>query len=318
MMGLSLIISLITNFSGVFPDGVLTASVRSNLTILLLAFMMTLSLSRIPTKDLSPKGNCRSLFRAVLLGLIIASIIPIIGYLLLESNPEYSKYAAGWVFIAATPFAASVAPLSFILRGDMEHALRATIYIYIISLAWIPFVVYMLLGEVVDMKNVIITVIEIIGIPLILSRFLTRFKIDKVIMGIVLNCIIFVLVWMSVSSTNFSGLAVSVFLVFVVIAVMRTFVLGNAVEIVERKMGVSWSQRVSDILIGSYKNKGIAIAMCVAIMGPNTPFAMVAITASIIVEVCWVIFMDSVLFNRKRMERELARDKNLKIKESWE
>ena len=33
---------------------------------------------------------------------------------------------------------------------------------------------------------------------------------------------------------------------------------------------------------------------------------MVAIATSIIVEITWVAFMDSVLFSRKRMERELA------------
>ena len=40
------------------------------------------------------------------------------------------------------------------------------------------------------------------------------------------------------------------------------------------------------------------------IMG--APVAMVAIATSIVVEVLWVAFMDSVLFGRRRMERELA------------
>ena len=60
--------------------------------------------------------------------------------------------------------------------------------------------------------------------------------------------------------------------------------------------------------MASYKNKGIAIAMCAATLGPMASLAMVAIATSIVVEICWVIFMDSVLFNRRRMERELARD----------
>ena len=58
----------------------------------------------------------------------------------------------------------------------------------------------------------------------------------------------------------------------------------------------------------SYKNKGIAIATCMAVLGPTglAPVAMVAIATSIVVEVLWVAFMDSVLFGRKRMEKELA------------
>ncbi len=156
MMSLALILALFTNFAGVFPTE-LNSGIRSQLTILLLAVMLTISLSRIPTKNLSPKGNGKSIVKAIILGIFVASAIPIVGYLVLQ-HTSYSQYAVGWVFIAATPFAASVAPLSFILRGDMEHACRSTIYVYIASLLWIPFIIYVLLGTVVDMTNVAITV----------------------------------------------------------------------------------------------------------------------------------------------------------------
>lgn len=305
MMSLALIISLVTNFAGWFPTDVLNSTMRSNITILLLAIMMTISLSRIPTQNLKPD---KAIIRALFLGLLVASAIPIVGYLLLK-NGQYSNYAVGWVFIAATPFAASVAPLSFILRGDMEHACRSTIYVYITALVWIPLVIYLLIGEYVNMENVILTVIEIIGVPLVLSRLLTKVQIPKDVMAITLNCIIGFLVWLSVSSTNFKGLGISIFIIFAIIAICRTFVLGNAVEYVEKKNGLHWNQRVTDILMTSYKNKGIAIALCVSVLsGPMIGYAMVAITVSIVVEICWVIFMDSVLFSRKRMRRELKQE----------
>ena len=56
------------------------------------------------------------------------------------------------------------------------------------------------------------------------------------------------------------------------------------------------------------KNLCLGGIMCAATLGPAASLAMVAIATSIVVEICWVIFMDSVLFNRKRMERELARE----------
>ena len=306
MMSFALVVSLITNFTGIFPSGVLTSSVNSNLTILLLAVMMTISLSRIPSRNLSPAKNPRSLVRGLLLGLIISSVIPMVGYLIL-SRTEYADYAAGLVFIAATPFAASVAPLSLILRGDMEHAVRSTIYVYIATLLWIPLVVYVLLGEKVNMADLIITVIEVIGIPLVVSRLLTKVKIDKIKMAVLLNSIISFLVWLSVSSTSFNC-GIWVMLAFLVIAGLRTFGLGNAVELSEKRAGIGWSQRVTDILMVSYKNKGIAIALCVATMGPLVPYAMVAIASSIVLETSWVIYMDSVLFSRRRMRRELEKE----------
>lgn len=306
MMMMALVVALITNFAGAFPGEVLDADARSNLTVLFLAIMLTVSLSRVPFKNLNPVTNWRSVLRAVFLGMVISSLIPLIGYYLLKDT-EFGAQAMGLIFIAATPFAASVVPLSYVLNGDMEHAARGTILVYVLSLAWIPFIVWLTLGEIVDMKSVFITVIEIIGIPLVLSRLLTRFKFDKDMMAIFLNCCIFILVWLSVGSTNFAG-DVWIFVAFLIIAALRSFFLGNVLEVVEKKAGIHWSQRVTDILMTSYKNKGIAIATCMAVLGPTglAPLAMVAIATSIIVEISWVAFMDSVLFSRKRMERELS------------
>jgi len=301
MMMAAMAVALITNFGGFFPGDVLNAGLRSNLTILTLVIMLTLSMSRIPMENLNPLKFGRSIGRAVLLGMVIASIIPLVGYFLLKDT-EFSKQAAGLVFIAATPFAGSVLPLSIILRGDPEHAARGTIVVYILSLIWIPFIVWLALGDSVDMQFLVITVIELIGIPLVLSRLLTKLKIDKDVLAIFLNCCIFFMVWLSVGSTPFAGNALWIFAVFILIAVLRSFGLGICVEMVEKRHGIHWGQRVTDILMASYKNKGVAIALCVAVY----PAGMVAIATSILIEITWVAFMDSVLFSKKRMERELA------------
>jgi len=318
MMGLALVLSLITNFAGWFPAQVLTSDIRSNLTIFLLAAMMTVTLSRIPFRNLSPTHNPKSVARALLLGLLIASAIPLIAFLILKNIPTYAKYADGLVFIAAAPFAASVGPLSLILRGDLEHALRSTIIVYVVALAWIPLVIWATLGTVVDMTKVIITVVEIIAVPLVLSRLLTKVKINKNAMAVGLNCTIGFLVWLSVSATNFPR-DLTILAVFMLIAFLRDFGLGSATEALEKHAGISWSQRVTDILMVSYKNKGIAIALCVSVLsGPAIGNAMVAIAASIVIEVIWVAFMDSALFSKSRMQRELNSDAKAGITESWE
>ena len=301
MMMAAMVVALITNFGGFFPGDVLKHDVRSNLTILTLVVMLTLSMSRIPAKNLNPMKYGKSILRAVFLGMIVASIIPIVGYFLLKDT-EYANQAAGLVFIAATPFAGSVLPLSIILRGDAEHAARGTIVVYILSLIWIPFIVWLALGDSVDMQFLVITVLELIGVPLILSRLLTKVEIKKEVLAVFLNCCIFFMVWLSVGATNFTGNAWWLFLVFIIIAALRSFGLGTAVEAIEKRAGIQWGQRVTDILMTSYKNKGVAIALCVAVY----PAGMVAIATSILIEITWVAFMDSVLFSKKRMEKELA------------
>ncbi len=295
---------MVTNFTGLFPSDILTPQIRADVTVLVLAMMMTISLSRVPMRNLDPVRNRRSVLRAVILGMLVSSFIPLAGYFLL-SGTVYSDYAAGLVFLAATPFAASVVPLSFILRGDLPHAARGTIVVYILSLAWIPFIILISIGQYVEMDTVVRTVFQIIAVPLVLSRLFTKLRVSREAMSAFMNICIFLLVWLSVSSTAFPN-EWAPLLIFIIIAAMRTFLLGNAVELAERRLGIGWSQRVTDILMTSYKNKGIAIAMCVATMGPLVPLAMVAIAAAIVVEITWVAYMDTVLFTKKRMQAELA------------
>jgi BASS family bile acid:Na+ symporter len=301
MLSFALVAAFLTNLAGIFPASVLTPPVRSNLTLFLLAGMMTLSFSRIPVRDLNlnPFRESRSLIRGLLMGLVIPAIIPVAGYLVLKRT-DYGDYAAGLVFIAATPFAASVVPLSLILRGDMVYAARATIFTYIAALIWIPCVAYGLLGTLVDMRALVAAVLAVIALPLVVSRCFVNVAIDRAKLAVVLNGVIFILVWLSVSAADFRSVAPVILLAVMLVIVLRTFALGLAVDVVERKLGISRAQRVSDILIASYKNKGVAIALCVSAMGPLVPKAMAAIAASIVVEVCWVIYMDSVLFSEKK------------------
>lgn len=322
MMGIAVVLSLLTNefITGWYPDFLAQDSgLRGNITVFLLACMLTVTLSRIPYKDLNPVKHSKSVLRAIILGLVVASTIPLIAYFILSNIEGYKDYAVGLVFLAATPFAGSVGPLSLILRGDLEHALRSTIIVYIVSLLWIPFIVWVTLGKSVDMMTVIITVIELIGVPLVVSRLITWVKIDKTVMAVVLNCIIAFLVWLSVGSTNFGKAGIVILVVFMIVAALRDIGLGLGTEAVEKKMGIPWSQRVTDILMISYKNKGIALALCASVLvGPAIGSAMVAIAASIIVEVMWVAFMDSVLFSKKRMEKELKLDSEAGHHQVWE
>jgi bile acid:Na+ symporter, BASS family len=312
VMGTTLIISLITNISGYFPYEIFTSSLRKNITLVLIIIMITVSLSRIPYKNLDPIKNSKSLMRALILGLMAASIIPLLAYLVLKDLPDFKDYAPGLIFIAAAPFAVSIPPLSYILRGDLVHALRSTIFVYVFALLWIPLIIWITIGELVDMKNVLITIAEVIGLPLVLSRLLTKVEISKEVMSITLNLILALFVWLSVSTAIFPS-TTYVLVVFLLVAAIRTFVFSNGVNAIERKLKVPWPQRVTDVLMVSYKNNGIAIALCVATLGTQAPYAVTVIATSIVIEICWVTFMDSVTFSKRRMEREMAIDKEREI-----
>ena len=173
MMSMALIVALALGLSGYFPE--IAPEIRSNVTILILAIMMPVSLSRIPFKGLNPAENPKSVLRAILLSMVIASAIPLIASLFFTDE----AFKVGLVFIGLTPFAASVVPLSYILRGDMKHAARGTIAVYLLSIIYIPFMVWLMLDKIIDVTGVIIAVVEVVIIPLFLSRLLVKVEIDK-------------------------------------------------------------------------------------------------------------------------------------------
>lgn len=306
MMSLALIVALALGLGGYFPD--IAVEDRSNATILILAVMMTVSLSRIPYKGLNPADNPKSVLRAALLSMAVASSIPLAASLFFQDE----AFKVGLVFIGLTPFAASVVPLSYILRGDMKHAARGTIVVYALSIVYIPAMVWLMLDRSISPVGVAIAVLQVVIVPLFVSRLLVKVEIKKEHVAIFLNSCIFVLVFLSVgASANMFRSEVWLLFTFMGIAALRTFGLGLGLEFFERRAGIPWEQRVTDVLMTSYKNKGVAIALVTAVAAAaalSPAKALFPVTASIVIEICWVIFMDAFLFSPERMKRELERE----------
>ncbi len=291
MMLLALILALIIGFP--YRD------LGSKIPLIVLAVMMTVSLSRISFSNLNPIKHKKSVLRALVLGTVVASFVPLAASFFI-SDPLYK---AGLVFIAAAPFAASVVPLSFIMKGDVEHAARGTIIVYLLSIIYIPIIVKLFAGETVNVWDVFEYVVILVLIPMILSRPVSKVKISTSTMQIFVNICVAILIFVSVGSNkNIFEKETDLLLIFMGIAVLRTFVLGLGLEYLEKRSGIPWAQRVPDVLMASYKNKGVAIALTMGLLPPAAAFP---ITASIIIEVCWVICMDRFLFTSKRREREI-------------
>ena len=291
IMVLALILALIIGFP--YRD------MGSKIPLIVLAVMMTVSLSRISFSNLNPIKHKTSVLRALILGTLVASFIPLAASLFIDDP----LYKAGLVFIGAAPFAASVVPLSFIMKGDVEHAARGTIIVYLLSIIYIPVIVKLFAGETVSILDVVGYVVILVLIPIILSRPVSRDKISTSSMQIFVNLCVAILIFVSVGSNkNTFESETSLLLIFMGIAVLRTFVLGLGLEYLEKKCGIAWEQRVPDVLMASYKNKGVAIALTMGLLPPAAAFP---ITASIIIEVCWVICMDRFLFTSKRREKEI-------------
>ena len=215
MMLLALILALIIGFP--YRD------LGSKIPLVVLAVMMTISLSRISFSNLNPIKHKKSVLRALVLGTVVASFVPLAASFFIDDP----LYKAGLVFIAAAPFAASVVPLSFIMKGDVEHAARGTIIVYLLSIIYIPVIVKLFAGETVNVWDVFEYVVILVLIPMILSRPVSKVKISTSAMQIFVNICVAILIFVSVGSNkNIFEKETDLLLIFMGIAVLRTFVLG--------------------------------------------------------------------------------------------
>jgi len=80
---------------------------------------------------------------------------------------------AGFIIVIAVPPAVAVIPFTMLLKGDSPFSLVATIGCYLGALVLMPLIAVGFLGsEFVDQSKLIWIMIELILIPLVLSRFL--------------------------------------------------------------------------------------------------------------------------------------------------
>lgn len=201
--------------------------------------------------------------------------------------PEPELYA-GFALVAAAPPAVGGLGFSLTLRGDVTLSLIGTIGAHVAALAITPLLTLALVGPgLVRPQQLFILLVELIAIPLLLSRVLRNRRLlphvrhwrDPVInwsYGLVIFTVV------GVNRSFFfaqPGLVARVTLV----AAAITFGLGALVEVGLRRLGVPRPVRVSLVLLCTLKNSGFAAAAALTLISrlASLPGAVVSVLNSL-------------------------------------
>jgi BASS family bile acid:Na+ symporter len=202
---------------------------------------------------------------------------------------------AGFVIMAAVPPAVAVIPFTVLLDGDGTFSLIATIGCYLGALIITPLITLGFLGTgFVDRVKLITIMVELILVPLILSRILLRSGMARRIepvKGAITNWSFFLVTYTIVGLNQAAFLNQPLSLLRVaVIALATTFFLGFVITGMGGILGLDSRRITSLVLLGTQKNTGLAAGLALALFGDKTALPATVSTIFSLVYFIWLSF----------------------------
>lgn len=284
MMVLAFVTAMVT---GGFPGGI--SLTNSNIAMLTLIVMMSLSLTSLRLRGLKLKDHAIPIRNAFLLSFVLSTGTTIAMSFLFQGDMR-----DGWIIMAAVPSAVSIVPFTYLLKGDLDSTLVSSASLYFIALAVTPFITLVFLGTAVDIMTLLGYVGYLILLPMVISRILRQVDIRPVQKGAMINVAFFVLIVAIVGPNRqvFFGEPL-VLAGLILVAFVRIFGIGLFWNWCLERKGVPRARRVPEVLFASYKNTGMAATMAIALIGPA---AAVPATVCTLVDIVWLIFLSRSIF----------------------
>jgi len=252
----------------------------------ILAIAMTLSMSTISNRDLaSLRNKPRPIAVSFLLNYTIMS-----GTLLLigKWGVDDPVLWGGVVILAAMPPATSVMPFTYLLGGDATFALTGTGGLYLLSLVLAPGITLSILGQhVVETSRLLLVLVQLIVVPLLLSRALISTGLDQHIAKWrtqALNWCYFVVIFVIIGlNREFFFQAPLTLGSIVAMAAVATFGLGTLVNLFSKKLNIDPTRRISWVVMSTRKNHTLASVIAIGLLGEKAalPSAILAIFSAL-------------------------------------
>lgn len=274
MVGAGLVVGFAT---GGFPAAV-SGLVQQTALIVAMAF----SLTEISFRGISPGAEIRglALSAAMTYGVLGALLI---GFGLLTQDVQVR---AGWILMASVPPAVAVVPITSLLRGNVRRALISDAVLYFAGLAAIPGLSLLLLGQTVPVGTLALQTLLLIGVPVVLSRPLRRWRPVEDARPVAVCVSFFFLVLAIAGSTRATllsqpGLAAGL----AALAFVRTVVLGLLLLALVRLLRVARETQVAALTFAGFKNLGLTVVLAFTVFGP---LASLPAIASLVFETAWM------------------------------
>ena len=269
------------------------ASWTSPLIIPLLIVVMTLSTMNITSREFASGKNFAYAagMSLVLNYLVIGGIILLLAWWLIGEEILW----AGFVVLAAVPPAVGVVPFSYLLGGNTLFSINGLIATYLSTLLILPVTMTLFLGTgFYDPLQVIVLVVELVILPVVISRILLVFKLVERIkscQGIITNWSFFIVIFTIIGLNRdafFSDFNVLIRLI--AIGVFVSLILGIILDFSLKTLKINRETRVSMILMGTSKNYGLASGILLTLFDERAALPASVCALFGVLNVIWLSF----------------------------
>jgi BASS family bile acid:Na+ symporter len=196
----------------------------------------------------------------------------------------------GFVVLASVPPAIGVIPFTSFLDGDVEFSLIGTMGCYFGAFIFTPLILFTLLGFGFGFQTqLLITLIELLVIPLVLSRILLYTGVDLRIAKVkwpLVNWSFFLIVYTIVGLNREVFLSQPLSLIPAAgISLATIFLLGYFIERVGRRLRINPKIVTSMVLLGTSKNAGFAGGLALALFDKQTAIPSTITTIFMLINV---------------------------------
>jgi len=262
-----------------------------SLTIPALALVMTISIAQIPTREIL---KWRSLAQPLAIGILFNYLFLASLLLIFTQWFNFSEsIRVGMILVASAPPGVAVLPFTSLLAGNSILSLFATFGTYLSSMFIMPGLIWLLTGSATfPMSKLVITLVELIVLPIILSRFLLFKNFYQTIIpwkGTIVNWGFFV-VFLTVIGLNQKTFLEQpdVLIKIFFIAFTSTFLGFILLNFLLKKIGITQKERISMILLGTFKNSGFAAAIALTLFDETASLPGAIISAVYALYMIWL------------------------------
>ena len=262
-----------------------------SLTIPALALVMTISIAQIPTREIL---KWRSLAQPLAIGILFNYLFLASLLLIFTQWFNFSEsIRIGMILVASAPPGVAVLPFTSLLAGNTILSLFATFGTYLSSMFIMPGLIWLFTGSATfPMSKLVITLLELIVLPIILSRFLLFKNFYQRIIpwkGTIVNWGFFI-VFLTVIGLNQKTFLEQpdVLIKIFFIALVSTFLGFILLNILLKKIGITQKERISMILLGTFKNSGFAAAIALTLFDKTASLPGAIISAIYALYMIWL------------------------------
>ena len=259
--------------------------ISSTLIVFVLIIQMTFSMDGLSLKAKTLKESKRQILYSFIACFGISTVAALLlGSLFIADYPDIWK---GWVVLAAVPCAVSVVMVSFFSKGNTTMCVISVAAIYLAAMVLTPLITWFLIGESVSVLKIFSYVILFVAIPMAASVPLKKVKISRTARIVVINAMLFLLVFMSLGQNReYLFSEPGIVLIVAAACAVRVFAVSFIVLYFLKKKGANRDDSMVYIPMAVWKNSGLGVTLCFVLFGSMAE-AAIPCAISLLVELLW-------------------------------